>query len=68
MLQEFREDLIQDHTVKSLAKLLFNIWRVQVDDQFNWFISCFEESFREKDPFNFEATINAFNDLVEIHE
>ena len=65
LLRPFREELIQDHSMSAFGELLFKIWNIATEEQFSWFISCFESQMQEKHPKLFEEALEQFDSLCE---
>ena len=65
---KLRLEMQSVHSPSSFGRIMFQIWKVATEAQFEWFTDSFQEEMQRRIPEAFEEALNVFSTLCDEHE
>ena len=56
------------HSPSSFGRIMFEIWKIATEVQFEWFTNSFQEETQRRIPEAFEEALSVFSTLCNEHE
>ena len=68
LLSKLRLEMQSVHSPSSFGRIMFEIWKVATEAQFEWFTNSFQEEMQRRIPQAFEEALSVFSTLCDVHE
>ena len=56
------------HSPSSFGRIMFEMWKVATEVQFEWFTNSFQEEMQRRIPEAFDEALSVFSTLCDEHE